>query len=382
MRCPADRSMLVMALIAAVATDVALRSGLDNVTGAVLVAVVAGCLVVSGRVENPQARALAAAAVVFGSFLAVRTSPWLLPFDVLAAAGLLVLAASLAERGSLFDLTVPAALGRGVHAAVHGLAGPAYLAGAVPKEKLGGTTAAALRGLAVAVPLLLVLGLLLASADAVFAGFFKFLDATTLVEHATLLILGVWGMAGLLRLASATPPPRPGPTGWRLGRLEVTIVLASLIALFGTFAVAQVVALSKGGRHVIETAGLTYAEYARTGFFQLLAVAALTLAVLLGLRALADLEAPRARLRFLVLATTAVALTLVIVAVAVSRLSLYEQAFGLTMLRLYSQVFAALDRDRVRDARGRPGRLACDGEAADPGSPGPRWWLVSWPSSP
>ena len=173
-----------------------------------------------------------------------------------------------------------------------------------------------------------------------FADFFSFLEPETLVEHATLLILGAWGMAGLLRVASAAPPPRLGPTGWRLGQLEVTIVLGSLIALFGTFAVAQVVDLSKGGRHVIETAGLTYAEYARTGFFQLLAVAALTLVVLLGLRVLADLDDQRARWRFLVLATTAVALTLVIVGVALSRLSLYEHAFGLTMLRLYSQVFA------------------------------------------
>ena len=40
------------------------------------------------------------------------------------------------------------------------------------------------------------------------------------------------------------------------------------------------------------------------------------------------------------LAETAVALTLVIVGVALARLGLYEDAFGLTMLRLYSKVFA------------------------------------------
>ena len=110
-------------------------------------------------------------------------------------------------------------------------------------------------------------------------------------------------------------------------------------------------------------------------------MAALTLVVLLGLRALADLDDQPGRWRFLVLATTAVALTLVIVAVALSRLSLYERAFGLTMLRLYSQVFAlwigtvfvmlAVDL-AVSVRRG----------AGAPGSPGQPRWQVSSPSSP
>jgi hypothetical protein len=373
-RRPADRTVLVLALIGAVATDIALRAGLDGLAGALLVAVVAGCLLASRRVTNPQAMVLAAAAVIFGAFLAVRSSPWLVPFDVLAAAGLLVLAASLADKGSLFDLTVPAAFVRGVDAMGHGLLGPAYLAGAVPKERRGGTTAATLRGLAVAVPLLLVLGLLLASADAVFADFLDFLDSENLLQHAVLLVLGTWGMAGLVRVASAAPPPSLPRTDWRLGQLEVTIVLASLIGLFGMFAAAQLVALSKGGRHVIETAGLTYAEYARTGFFQLLAVAAITLVTLLGLRAVARVDTAAARRRFLVLALIVVALTLVIVGVALSRLSLYERAFGLTMLRLYSQVFALwigavfvmLAVDLVVSARrdGGPGRSWLPGAAA------------------
>lgn len=117
-------------------------------------------------------------------------------------------------------------------------------------------------------------------------------------------------------------------------------MLACLDGLYAAFAVAQLVALSSGGRRVIETAGLTYATYARSGFFQLLAVATLTLAVLMALRAATDPEGPTRR-SFLVLGEIAVALTLVIVLVAVRRLRLYDQAFGLTMLRLYSMLFAA-----------------------------------------
>jgi hypothetical protein len=109
--------------------------------------------------------------------------------------------------------------------------------------------------------------------------------------------------------------------------------------MFGTFAVAQLVALSGGGRRVIETAGLTYAEHARSGFFQLLWVAGITLCLLLAVRAATDLGSVQARRRFMVLSEVVVALTLLIVVVAVRRMLLYEQAYGLTMLRLYVELF-------------------------------------------
>ncbi|HEX6675770.1 MAG TPA: DUF4153 domain-containing protein [Actinomycetes bacterium] len=125
-----------------------------------------------------------------------------------------------------------------------------------------------------------------------------------------------------------------------LGALEAMVVLGGLCALFASFAAAQVVALSGGARHVLDTAGLTYAQYARSGFFQLLAVAVITLGVLLALRAVTELATPRRRLAFTVLAELAVALTLVIVVVAIRRLNLYEDAYGLTMLRLYSELFS------------------------------------------
>jgi hypothetical protein len=147
-------------------------------------------------------------------------------------------------------------------------------------------------------------------------------------------------MAGLPRTASAEPPPAAPKAPWRVGPVEATVVLGSLVALFCVFAAAQVVALSGGGGHVLRTAGLTYAEYARSGFFQLLAVAFLTLVAIVGLRAVTDLAGEGDRRRFTVLAEVAIGLTLVVVVVAVRRLALYQAAFGLTMLRLYSSVFA------------------------------------------
>jgi hypothetical protein len=164
-------------------------------------------------------------------------------------------------------------------------------------------------------------------------------DGADLVLHAVLISAGAWMLLGVLRIASAEAPGRLPPLRAVLGRTEVSIVLGSVVLLFGGFAASQLLALSDGGRHVVDTAGLTYAEYARSGFFQLLWVAALTAALLLGLRAVVGDDAV-ARRRFQRLALVVVGLTVVIVVVAIRRLGLYQEAFGLTMLRLYCTIFA------------------------------------------
>ena len=341
---PAGRLALVATLAAAIAFDIGVRSGVAVLAGAVTVVVVSGFLLASGDVVNRQAQAAIAAAPVFALWLSIRSSPWLLPLDLVVAAGLLVLGASLADEGSVLDLSVGKLVKRGIHALFHGLAAPAFVATALaPLVGRGGRRLAVVRGAVLAAPIVLVIGLLLSSADAVFASFFTLsLDPGSLASHAVLLVIGGWGMAGLLCIAAAAPVDTDLDAARRapIGAVEATTVLACLVAVFAAFAVSQLVALSGGGQRVIETAGLTYADYARGGFFQLLAVAAITLATLTTLRANSDLSRPSDARRFVLLAEAAAALTLVVVCVALRRLHLYEQAFGLTMLRLYSSVFA------------------------------------------
>ncbi len=312
---PPDNRTLAASLLVAAGTDVAVRAGVTGVAGAGLVTVVAIALVASGHIVSRQAQTAVLAAPLFAMWLAARSSPWLLALDGLAAAVLIILGSSLSRGGSIMDLHLPGLLGRAWHALLHGATGPAFVLAHVrlPSSRRG---LAVLRGMILAAPLVLVLGLLLSSADAVFASFFRLsLDADSITEHAIALVFGGWVMAGLL---------------------------VCLDALYAAFAAAQLVALSSGGRKVIETAGLTYADYARNGFFQLLAVAGLTLAVLLALVTMSrGTGSASSRRTFVLLSEVAVALTLVIVVVALRRLWLYEQAFGLTMLRLYSSLLAA-----------------------------------------
>jgi len=100
----------------------------------------------------------------------------------------------------------------------------------------------------------------------------------------------------------------------------------------------QATILFGGGDHVLRTAGLTYAEYARSGFWQLLAVTVLTLVVLGVAARKAARETPADRIWLRALLGGLAALALVVVASALSRMWAYEQAYGFTQLRLLVSV--------------------------------------------
>jgi hypothetical protein len=116
--------------------------------------------------------------------------------------------------------------------------------------------------------------------------------------------------------------------------------LALLDALFAVFVAVQVAVLFGGHEHVLRTAGLTYSEYARQGFWQLLAAAALTLTVVSGAVLFAATPRRADRLVLRLLLGVLCALTIVVLVSALSRLRLYEEAFGLTRLRLLAEAVA------------------------------------------
>lgn len=337
----ADRRAALVLLAMAIAFDVAMHGRVDGVGSAVFVSVAVLGLLASGRVPSHAAKALTVAAIPFGLLLAVRASIWLVPLDLLAATTLLVLGVSYAAGGRLRELSATGLGVRTGRALLSLIGAPAFALGAVmawvPARSADrrARLVSIGRGVGVAIPVVVVLGLLLASADAVFASAFHLpFDVGEAAAHLVLVGVGVMVASWLLVDASADPLGEIEVPARFLGPTESGIVLGAVGLLYAGFAAAQVIAARGGAAHVIDTAGLTYASYAREGFFQLLAVAGLTLALLLGLRAATKDTTRRARLTLVVLGEAVVALTLVIVAVAIVRLGLYEQAFGLTMLRL------------------------------------------------
>ena len=106
-------------------------------------------------------------------------------------------------------------------------------------------------------------------------------------------------------------------------------------ALFAAFLLVQLRVMFGGEDYVQDTAGVTYAHYAREGFFELLAVAFLVLAVvaLAGRRRGERSGRWPTPIEFLL--GLLCALTLVVLASALHRLGLLEDTYGFTLTRLF-----------------------------------------------
>ncbi len=205
----------------------------------------------------------------------------------------------------------------------------------------GGRSWAALRAVLLTIPLVLIFGALFSRADPVFASTFRLptLDMETIVGHTVLAGVLAWLAGGYLRGAlkgAAQRAPLPQRLRIALGRLEVTASLGAVILLFAFFILLQLRWLFGGASVVLATTGLTVAEYARRGFFELVAVAALVLPLILGTRAMIEDEGVARRHQ--ILSVPLLVLLGAVVASALLRMKLYVDYFGLTTDRLYATV--------------------------------------------
>jgi hypothetical protein len=344
---PADIAAFVGIVSAAWLFDLGVHSGDIGLAFSASLVVAAGAVLVAGRPRNGWSRLLLAAAVVMAPWVTLRASPWLQWPDLVVTTGLLSGAAVLASEGSPFSVSY-ALLGEwlarvtaNMAHAVAFIAAPLSAAGESLTRDKRPTVIQIGRGLAIAIPVACVIGFLLASADPVFASFFNLqIDPANIIEHAFWLSIGGWVITGLLRTSLTAPTEERKGGLWRVNPLEAVVVLVVVDAIFLAFGVAQLISALGGGVQAIRAANMTYADYARSGFFQLLAVGAITLPVLIILTTLSSARRGRLRLTFTILLELAVVLTMAIVVVAHQRLSLYEAAYGFTMLRLYSHIFA------------------------------------------
>ena len=189
-------------------------------------------------------------------------------------------------------------------------------------------------GLLLAVLVLAVVLPLLISADAVFGQGVRALTQEASLENALpflgkllrtallgmLLFSFLYALSQPRREMKTEPPPhRPA--------LPFAVLCAALCAVYAAFVYVQFRYLFGGAETALLKGG--YAQYARSGFFQLVAVALINLAVLGITVLLAD---PRGALRALCLLLTA--LTGVILVSSFWRMRLYILAYGLSTLRL------------------------------------------------
>ena len=210
------------------------------------------------------------------------------------------------------------------------------------------TLKSVLRGLLMAFPCLLIFGLLLASADQSFATWMRdllYVDMSEAPTAVLFVLLSSWFagayLLGLLTQISERSASKNAEREQRMnvGLMEAGIVLGLVNLLFGVFVIFQLGYLFGGAEFIREVSGLTVAQYARHGFFEMLTVSALAIPILLGLNRQFQSDDQSHKKYFNVLACIQVGLLLLILISAGQRMSLYIFSFGWTQLRLYSSAF-------------------------------------------
>ncbi len=202
-------------------------------------------------------------------------------------------------------------------------------------------------GVCAAAPVLLLVLLLLSSADQVFSGFLHGIDDWIFeADIGELLWYAVrWGIFALMffSLLSTLLGQREETDGGAATRKKrddverpsvaassgLTAVLLLMDVVYLAFGAVQVVYLFGGAESVAMSGG--YAQYARSGFMELVAVAAINLCLML-IAGRASAAPGGGIIRGL--AMSLAALTLLVLASAVMRMCLYIGEYGLSVLRL------------------------------------------------
>ena len=338
------------------------------------VALAAGMLAAAGMAmpsAEPRAPWAWLAAVFFATMWAVRDAPLLL-VDLLAALSLTSLPL-LGERSlqlravDLFNLlTAPL---RTAWIISFGTLDFAHIvrSRAFPAREGSGRARAIGAGVLVATPLVLLFGALFASADPVFDVAISSVFTSNVgpfISHGISAAALAWATAGYLWVLAK--PPR-APTALfeipSIGGLQVLTPLIAILVLFALFIGVQASSLFGGAEFVETTTGLTFAEYARGGFFQLVFASMLVLPLLYFAPAIAGPLDDRGTRNLQAVMAAQIGLTGLVLASALWRMGLYVGAYGLTEDRINGTaimvwIAATLGVFAFTVVRGRPRHAA------------------------
>lgn len=201
-----------------------------------------------------------------------------------------------------------------------------------------------IKGAVMSVPILIIFGFLFSQADLVFSQFLNHLVNIQISDrtlgYSVLLTLAFIATMSFLSyiffpkpIPQTLPPELPNTRRKSDRGIETLVFLGLISTLFLVFIGFQITYLF-GGETNIMNAGFTYAEYARRGFWELLAVAILSLVVLLASEKYANAESRRDK-RFLIPALLLIIEVIIVIVSAFKRLSLYIDTYGMTELRFY-----------------------------------------------
>ncbi len=350
----ADARLLGHALLLGLVADLLLREGPVGLAAPLFITVLVLDLIAltwrSGRALHREATGWLCVALVFSAVLAWRNADELQALDVIAVLGALVMAAVAmrAPTAGIFATrlreTAWAAMTI-VRSAAAGIV-PLAVRTLFAAHGSGPTSMRArraIRATLIAVAVVSVFAPLLLSADPIFASFVALpaFALSDVLPHVFVIGFFSWLVAGWTRGAidpRVTSRPAPNSFGSGLGMLDITAALGALIVLFAAYVVAQLGWVFGGEAFLQSQTGLTAAEYARRGFFEMTWVAALVVPLLVSTRSLLRNDQALER-RHTALALPLLALLGIMLGSALMRMRLYVHLFGLTTDRFYPLVF-------------------------------------------
>ncbi len=342
-----SRQVLVAALLLGVVGDQMLRGGMPRLGFALLVLLGIACvLFIGGRAERERTWILAGVGVA-ALGLVFRDSEMLFGLDLLSVLcmGALAVWHGSGRRLSQFALLdPPRAVFLALLTAV--IAAPKVVFSASPDADPTGVRAKRFRALAIgavlAVPPLFIVATLLGSADVFFERFLESLaDTADLLlsnglEHVVLIAVLAWLATGWLQgtLGGPTGAAVPEVRSPSIAFTSVSVALYGLVVLLALFLGTQARVLFGGAAYLQETAGLTVAEYARAGFFQLVVAGGVVIGTLLAADWLTEEREDDRRYR--AVGTVLVLLVTALLGSAVARMWLYVRNYGLSTERMFA----------------------------------------------
>jgi hypothetical protein len=207
-------------------------------------------------------------------------------------------------------------------------------------------------GILISIPLLAIILWLLSSADIVFKNIFINIPLFQIFKHFIIILLvSVYVICFLWALLKAFDEKGKDPEGnvvynkiqWKLF-LDPVVLLTVLFLINAVFAIFSFIQFRYlfGGSSFITPSSFTYAEYARRGFAELVVVTIINFGILIFGLTFVKKESKRIFTAIRALLTLLVIFTFVLLVSAFYRMTVYEQAYGFTYLRIFTQAFMVM----------------------------------------
>ena len=202
-------------------------------------------------------------------------------------------------------------------------------------------------GILISVPILAIIIWLLSSADIIFKDLFLNIPLSRIIKHFLVVVaVTVYGTSfiwALLKAFDERGSSLSDRIKWKLF-LDPVVLLTVLVLINIVYIIFSTIQFTYlfGGSNFILPSAYSFAEYARRGFFELVAVSIMNFGILLFGITFVKKDSKKIFNSLRVLLTFFVLFTFVMLASAFYRMLLYEQAFGFTYLRIFVQAFMVM----------------------------------------